>query len=273
MKINKILYFVFGLALLLSACEPIEKTYDLGDVASKSELKFSITPSSENPNAIVMKSETDGVIPRWTTPLGASTRAIDTVIIAFPGTYKFVYGALSEGGYIESDTVELVVTTIDEDYVNTPMWINLTGGLGQSKTWKLDVDASGKSKYFAGPMYFAGFNFEWQWDAGWADWIMPAGDYGTMTFDLIGNANITVDNKMLPELSGTGTFMLYPNENKLQTYGVDVIHDATQGANVIDWRTKMTINKLTADQLQLIAVKGDGWSLYNYISQDYFDSH
>ena len=93
-----------------------------------------------------------------------------------------------------------------------------------------------------------------------------------MTFDLIGNANFKSDNKMFPDLSGTGKFMLFPGTKQIITYGAQFIHDKAQG--VLNWNAKMTIQALDADHMQVQAVTGTGaWTIYNYISKAYYDSH
>ena len=95
-----------------------------------------------------------------------------------------------------------------------------------------------------------------------------------MTFDLIGNANFKADNKMFPDLSGTGKFMLYPGTSELITYGPQVLHDKAKGHEVLNWNAKMKIQTLDADHMQLQAVTGAGaWMIYNYISKAYYDSH
>lgn len=261
-----------GFIMGLTSCT---KKYELGALMDKSTLKYTITPSSANPNDIVLTSLTPNVTPVWVTPSGQSQRIQDTINLPFPGTYKFVYGVESDGGFVQADTSLVIINTLDQHAVSTPMWTNLTGGFGKSKTWVLDLDANGKSKFFGGPIYFAGTG--WEWDAGWSgnSWICPALDYGTMTFDLIGNANFKSNNKAIASLgSATGTFMLYASTNQLQTYGAEVIHDATQGPNVANWNAKMQIQSLTDSTMQLIAVENaSSWLIYNYVSQDYYNTH
>ena len=111
------------------------------------------------------------------------------------------------------------------------MWFNLTGGLGKSKKWVLDLDANCVSKCFAGPFYFGGIDpvtGPWEWgsafsDIGWSR--VSKGNYGTMIFDLKGNANFKSDNKMFPQYSGTGKFILFPATNQLITNGAQLLHD------------------------------------------------
>ena len=274
MKNNfKILVAILGSALLFSSCRPDK--YELGKLAGKTDLKFTITPSSANPNDIVLTSLTTNAFPKWVTPFGQSIRVKDTVNIPFPGTYKFVYGVESAGGFTEADTTTVVISGLDKNAVNQPMWIKLAGGYGKSKTWVLDLDAAGKSKFFDGPFYFGGTGWEWDpkfSDIGWAG--VSAGDYGTMTFDLIGDAHFKSDNKMFPEYSGTGKFMIYTATNELSTVGGQVLHDKAQGGQVANWYAKMQIKTLTDNTMQLIAKKdANNWLIYNYITKEYYDTH
>ena len=274
MKNNfKILVAILGAALLYSSCRPDK--FELGALANKTDLKFTIVPSSANPNDIVLTSLTPGLTPLWVTPYGQSIKLKDTTNVPFPGTYKFVYGVESAGGLVLADTTVVTITTIDEKTVSDPMWIKLTGGLGHSKTWVLDLDANAVSKYFAGPFYFGGTGWEWApafKDIGWAG--VSAGDYGTMTFDLIGNANFSSNNKMFPDLSGTGKFMLYPATNELATIDAQVLHDKAQGGNVANWNARMTVKTLTDSTMQLIAKKdANNWLIYNYTTLEYYNTH
>jgi hypothetical protein len=275
MKNNfNIVLAILGSALLYSSCKP--EIFELGALGNKADLKYTVAPSSANPNDIVLTSLTPpGLTPFWITPYGPSTKLKDTINVPFPGTYKFAYGVESAGGLV-TDTTVVTITTIDENTVSDPMWIKLTGGgLGKSRTWVLDLDANGVSKYFKGPFYFAGPG--WVWDPAFKDipWAnVSAGDYGTMTFDLVGNANFSANNKMFPDLSGTGKFMVYPATNELSTVDAQVLHDKAQGGQVANWFAKMTVKTLTDSTLQLIAKKdANNWYIYNYITKEYYDAH
>lgn len=272
---SKIFFSLLGLILLIAACTPDNP--QLKPLLNKSDLKFSVTPLSSNPNKIVLKSETPNATPYWQTPLGTSQALVDTVDFPFPGTDTIYYSVEGAGGMTTAEPYILKVTTIDPAAVSDTIWTDLTGGLGHSKTWVLDLDASGVSKYFMGPMYFGGTG--WEWDPSWSGntWIMPAADYGTMTFDLIGNANFKSDNKQLPVGSASGTFMVFPSKMILQTYGAQVIHDASQGPRISNWFEPLTILSISPNTLQLIVNNMDGnpgaWGIYNYISLDYYNSH
>jgi len=264
---------VCGLVTLFSGCRP--EKIELGPALNKTALQFTVTPSSSNPNDIVLKSLTPNATPYWVSPSGNSIKLTDTVNIPFPGTYTIQYAVQSRGGLVYADPVTVTINSIDENTVSDPMWVKLTGGLGNSKTWVLDLDAAGVSKYFAGPFYFGGTGWEWApafKDIPWAG--VSAGNYGTMTFDLIGDANFTADNKMFPDLSGTGKFMLYSATKELQTIGAQVLHDKAQGGQVANWNAKMLIKTLTDSTMQLIAKKDpNNWLIYNYITKEYYDTH
>lgn len=46
-------------------------------------------------------------------------------------------------------------------FISDTTWTLLTGGAGQGKTWSLDLDANGESRYFKDPMYFYGTENWW----------------------------------------------------------------------------------------------------------------
>ena len=272
-KLIHSIILVCGLVTLFSGCRP--ETIELGPALGKTALQFTVAPSANNPNDIVLKSLTPNATPYWVSPSGYSIKLTDTVNIPFPGTYTIEYAVQSPGGLVYADPVTVTINSIDEKTVSDPMWVQLTGGLGKSKTWVLDLDAAGVSKYFAGPFYFGG---SWgQWDPAFKDipWAgVSAGDYGTMTFDLIGNANFSSNNKMFPELSGTGKFMLYSATKELQTLGAQLLHDRAQGDKIANWNAKMKIKALDDDHLQVIAlIDASNWLLYNYVSKEYYDTH
>lgn len=264
---------VAGLIATVAGCRP--EKIELGPALSKNALQFSVAPSADNPNDIVLKSLTPNAAPYWVSPSGNSIKMTDTVNIPFPGTYTIQYAAQSRGGIVYADPVTVTINSIDEKTVSGPMWVQLTGGLGKSKTWLLDLDAAGVSKFFAGPFYFGGPGWEWApafKDIPWAG--VSAGDYGTMTFDLMGDANFRSDNKMFPDLSGTGKFMLYAATKELATIGAQVLHDKAQGGQVPNWNARMQIKTLGDDHMQLIAKKdANNWLIYNYITKEYYDTH
>lgn len=280
----KILYVFLGLALLFTACTPTD--YELGTPLDKSALKFSITPDSKEPNMIILKSLTPGFTPQWITPLGRSTRVQDTVKIAFAGTYKFVYGVESAAGLVQADTVTLNIPNSNFAYVNDPLWTNLTGGVGNQKTWRLDYGTYGLN---AGPLtYCAPLTTwtEWQaktatigWAPAWKDntWIISADDQASrMTFSLKGGAFMTT-HKVVEGVDESGTFMLNTSNHTLTTTNATILRSSSFIANATNWNNNLVILSLTANQL-MVGVRrtnseGDYLYVWNFVSDDYANSY
>jgi hypothetical protein len=294
--------FLAVFALLFNACQP--EDYELGDVILKENLKYSITQDAEDPNMIILKSENPGMTPFWITPMGRSIRVQDTVRIPFEGEYNFVYGAQSRGGIVQADTFKLVLTTTNLNYVNDPLWTLLSGGVGEEKTWLLDLDADGVSKYFIGPLFFYGTEDSWEsmalyesgksdtevkaalgiedswfWEPDWAgnSWLMDAADFGSMTFSLKGNATVSVDHKTLDRVE-QGTYFLDASAKTLRMTDAGPLHDLNRDGVVIDWGN-LKLMSLTENTMQLAALRdpvlsGEGATLlvYNFISKDYSDN-
>jgi len=98
------------------------------------------------------------------------------------------------------------------------------------------------------------------------------GDYGSMTFDLIGDANFSSDNKMLGQWDMPKVNLCSIRTNQLATWG-ELINDQARPQGV-NWHAKMPIKSLTADGLEIIALTSDNaWTIYNYVSQDYYNTH
>jgi hypothetical protein len=274
----KILYALFGLALLFTACTPTEN--ELGTILDKSELKFTIVPDSKDPNMILLKSLTPNVTPSWVTPFGRSTSMIDTVKIAFPGTYKFVYGALCAGGTVEADTVTLNITTTNLSYVSDPLWTSLCGGPGNSKTWILD---NGNYGFAAGPMSYADpsgtqefENFKINWDPGSIG--QTADDLSAqMTFDLVGGPHLTTVKPNETGVTLNGTYTLNVANHTLSTTDATIIRVAALIPNASNWTSNIKILELNANQLRLAIMRtnsdGAWWYVMNYVSKNYADNY
>jgi hypothetical protein len=296
----KILYPLLGLILLFSACTP--DTYELGALANKSTLKFTVTPSATNPNDIVLTSLTPNVTPMWITPVGRSTRVKDTVNVAFPGVYSFKYGVESAGGYVQADSVLVTINTLDKNAVSTAMWINLSGGYGNQKTWYLDLDANGVSKYWQGPHYYYGTNDSWlsvtdgvnvggdswNWCPSWSGntWLCAAANFGSMTFNLKNGPFAQVDhtstaNGLTMGGQQSGTYMLDVVNHTITLTNVSLIHQIEYNTNTtVSWTGKFKIFSLTANAMQIavlrdpvISGQGACYLVYNFVSKDYYNAH
>lgn len=303
--------FIFSLLCLagVSACMPEE--YELGTVDVAAEdlvpgLAYTVTQDSSDPNTIYLKNLMTGYTPLWEHPQGRSQKNEITLKIAFKGTYVIKFGVETAGGYVYGEPYTLELTTDNLSYVDDPMWNTLTGGNGQSKTWKLDVAADG-CKYYAGPLYFYGtddwygnvnggqeatdYNGDgavdsWNWAADWAgngSWLLGgtgAMDYGTMTFDLIDGAHVKVTRLNADgsvESEQNGTFLLDTENYSLSMSDAGILHDPGRDAIVTQWGNARVL-QLTDDFLQLGVIRdndpneGACLLVYNYISQNYWDN-
>ena len=297
---------LLGMAMALFACQPDE--FSLGSLLSKEDLEYSITQNADDPNMVILESQTPGFTPLWVTPTGRSTKLIDTLRFPFAGDYKFVYGVQSNGGFVQADTFNLSITTNNFNYVDDPLWTMLTGGVGQSKTWVLDLFtqdvAPNYSKYFVGPQYFwgtedtwksfhlladgisreevnaqLGIEDGWNWDADWAgngSWLFggePAQDYGTMTFDLIDGPHLIVDH-LVSGIQESGTYTFDADAKTMRTTDATIVHPPALEGQVSDW-TDITVLNLTENTLQLGVIRTEGdpaMLLFNFISKEYSDN-
>ena len=275
------------IALLLSiavftvlSCK--KKDYSLSGMPDKSEINMEVKQDltvDAGGNTVYLINHTDGVEPLWDYGTGKSIRRVDTVRYAFKGDYLIKRTAVTGGGLVQLDSVIIHVTQDNLNYVNDPLWILLSGGPGNEKTWQLDLDADGISKVFDGPVGFAGDELGWgaqctkpngncwTWFPKWSDntWICAKGDYGTMTFSLKGGPFITVVQKMI-STSGTasGTYYLDKDAKTLSFSGVIPVN--------IGWDqifTKGTLISLTEKSMQIAykhPTKAEA-EIYNYIAK------
>ncbi len=276
----KIYAAFLGLLMAFAACQPEE--FSLGEMISKGDLKYSITQDANDPNMVILESQTLGVTPLWITPAGRSTQIKDTVKIAFAGEYQFIYGVESAGGFVQADTFNLSITTNNFDYVNDPLWNYLTGGVGASKTWILD---NGKYGLAPGPLSYADPSVEQVWGNYTPNWE-PDGsttgatddDYAaTMTFDLIGGPHITSVKPNEGNVTEEGTFGMNTTGHTLSTTDATIIRLANIAPNADNWTSELKILDLKENQLRIAVMRtndeGPWWYIFNYVSKDYADNY
>jgi len=283
--------FSLALAVMLSivGCQMDEP--ELDSLISSSALKYEVTQNPDDPNMVILESLTPGAIPMWVTPMGRSTKVKDTVRLPFSGSYQFIYNISASGGFVAGDTTTLEITTMNLSYVDDPLWNTLTGGVGESKTWVLDLNEDGLSKYFLGPMYFYGTDNGWQgeclveggdcwnWNPDWPgnQWVADVGNYGEMTFSLDGGAFLTANHPMIPARGNeSGTFFLDVNNYTLNSTDATALHTPNNEACVEDWG-KARVFSLTDDYMQLgflrkTSCDGAAMLVFNYLSKEYSDN-
>lgn len=269
-----------------------EEEPELGSPISASELNFEIYQDANDPNKVILESHTPNVIPFWTTPSGRSTSVTDTVRLAFPGTYKFVYSVQSRGGIVSADTTVINITTSNLSYVDDPLYNLITGGgPGNSKTWLLDLDEEGVSKYFIGPMYFlgseVGYGEEclvedgdcWDYKPDWQgnQWVATLGDYGSMTFGLENNATLVANHNMIPARGQeSGVFEINTDTYTLSTSDATPLHTPNYEECVDNWGQARIIS-LTENTMQLgffrkASCESVALLVFNYISEEYAEN-
>ncbi len=282
-----IIALVFG--AVFYSCE--DELPELDALVDASEVNFRVVQDYDvdpGGNTVILISETPEAVPIWDYGTGRSNRVIDTIRFAFQGEYVIKYSALTGGGVVEKDPVTITVTEDNLNYVNDPLWTALSGGVGNSKVWYLDLDAEGVSKYFLGPLYFAGSDIGWEysclgdpdlcwyWEADWPgnSWIGDAGDYGSMTFSLDGGPFVTVDHLFTTDRGlENGTYFLDINTRTLTMTDAAILQNSWAAADITDWDNYKIIS-LTEDAMQLAATKAAAPEviIFNFISKDYSDN-
>ncbi len=296
-KTIKIFATIFLSLLVWVSCTPDE--FELGKVdVSPDELvegiAFSIEHDADNPNIVYLKSLMNSkYTPLWSHPQGRSQASAVTLKIPFEGTYSVRFGVQTRGGIVYGEPVTFTVDDFYAPFVEDELWALLSGGVGNEKTWYLDLDADAVSRYFLGPMYFYGTDNGWDgdcmvadgdcwnWDPDYAgnSWLMTAADFGSMTFDLKGGANVSVEHLTIPGRgTETGTYMIDADAKTMRLTDASPLHDTGRDGQVVDWGD-IRIISLTENYMQLAvlrdqALSGEGPALfvYNYISKDYRDN-
>lgn len=292
---------VLLLPILFSACKKDE--HSIGRVLDKSEIKFSVTQdlkADPGGNTVILKNMTPGTLSMWDYSTGTSTRMTDTVKFAFAGNYVVKFSAVTGGNVVKLDSVVVKVAQDNLNYVNDPLWIALTGGVGNEKQWVLDTEA----KYFSGPLSFYGVNNGWlkeggpwqnnafstgcygtdcwTWGPGTSDIypkIMLQGDYGVMTFSLKGSAAFKAVKPMEKGITQTGSYFLNVGGKQLTINNASILRGykpAANGINGISNWTNYKIISLDENTMQLGVIRdkdveGEGVAMivYNFISQKF----
>ncbi len=281
-------WFFLAVLSLVIACKKNE--YALDKMMEASQLSFEVVQDlvvDPGGNTVYLINTSPETVPMWDYGTGKSTRQRDTIRFAFKGDYVIKYSAVTDGGIVEKEPVTITVTEDNLNYVNDPKWTALSGGVGEEKTWLLDLDANGVSKFWKGPVYFSSNNYDpstdclsngscWIWEADWPNntWIGDKGDYGTMTFNLKGGPFVKVDHKMNAALGvQNGTFFLDANTNMLTMTGAQILQNANAKNDIGDW-TNLKIISLTENTMQLAAKHKSKaeYMIFNFISKEYNDN-
>ncbi len=296
-SVIKVLVSILAGVGMLVSCSPEE--FGLGSVDVKTGdlvegIAYKIEKDPQNPNIIHLTSLMDKkYTPLWDHPQGRSQNNSVSLRIPFPGTYTVKFGVQTRGGIVYGEPASFNVETFYAPFVEDEMWEMLSGGVDQEKTWHLDLDGDALSRQFTGPLFFYGTDNGWlgdclkeggdcwNWNPDYKgnSWLMSAADYGTMTFDLKGGANVRVNHTTIPRRGEEkGTYMLDTENKTMRMTDASPLHDSGRDGVVIDWGN-IRILSLTKDHMQLAvlrdaALSGEGACLlvYNYISKEFKDN-
>lgn len=304
-KIFNQLFVWMSAVLMLASCSPDDINLGLKDVKPEDleeGIAYTIEMDAEIPNLVHLKSKMGNTYtPLWNHPQGRSQSHEVTLRIPFAGTYEVEFGVMTRGGAVYGQKATFTLDQMNTDFIKDELWTLLSGGVGQSKTWVLDLfpkdEAPAFCKQFVGPMYFYGTadswltvtegqtvaGDSWNWKADWAgngSWLFGSEtqlDYGTMTFDLIDGAHLTVDHKILGKQQA-GTYLLDTENKTMRTVDAQILHDAGREGIVLDWGN-IKVMSLTENYMQLAVLRdpvlsGEGACLlvYNFISKGFSDN-
>lgn len=321
-------YMLAGAALAVSAWSCSDENYNMPEPNLTPEelvegVAFTVEHDAQNPNIIYLKS----LMPAqyqvaWVTPQGRRTGTEVTLQIPFDGQYDVQIGVDTRGGYVWSKPYTFKVADFCAEFVDNFLWTRLSGGVGNSKTWMLDLkvldDGSKKTTFWGGPHWYFNPNYTWEYlhganenesvyfnymdytednkwekgkaintddvpgcdgaDANWywaADyagnsWMCNAENYGTITFDLINGANVTIKDADGNVVS-TGKYLIDTDNHLLTFSGCYPLNSSNNGVQTMSTR----ILYLSDTGMQLIAdglTSGSATSL-NYVTVDYFENY
>ncbi|WP_230680152.1 hypothetical protein [Pontibacter sp. 172403-2] len=288
MKSFRILFLLLLAPMFLfTSCQ--DNDHDLGRMLDRSEIHYKVVQDLEadpGGNTVILINQTPETVSMWDYGTGKSNRMVDTVHFAFAGDYVIKFSALTAGGIVEMEPTTIHVTEDNLSYVNDPLWTNLTGGVGNEKTWVLDYGGHG---IFDGPIYYYEPLTTWEdfqvgtaklgWAPAYADntWLIPAADTAsTMTFSLKGGP-ILKTHKVSEGVNETGTFSFNAKEHTLSTTDATILRSPSFIANATNWNNNLVVLSLTENALQVgvrrTNSEGDYLYVWNFIPKEYADNY
>lgn len=318
MKLKNIFFSVLTAGALFAACSPEEYSMSAIDVttAQMNEGQGFNISIDQNTNYVTFTSLLSnnktiyweyGPKPAEGADFSVSGNFVGKtyqVGIAFPGEYYVRMIAENNGGLSKSEPAYFTIEKMNTDLISDATWTILTGGVGNSKTWILDMDPlDGTPLKFSGLKWFFtpgqswdsfhsadGSNYidadvwdpanaidptyasEWYWTAEFPgnSWITTIADYGEMTFDLINGANVDVNG-------AKGSFNMDTKAHTISFTGVLPLSCNLDG-DIADYCPTGTykIIYLSENALQILFDSGTAdktpFSL-NYISKEYKENY
>lgn len=148
MKLYHKLYSVLAALTIffgMVACTPDE--YKLGDSGlTAADLNegtgFTITHDEANPNIVTLTS----LVPNsyqvlWDSPQGRVQGRQLTLKMPFAGSYTCRMGVETPNGVVYGEAATFDISDFCAEFVQDPLWVYMTGGVGSKKKWYLDLDS------------------------------------------------------------------------------------------------------------------------------------
>lgn len=239
------------------------------------EKNFSYTVDEDN--NVTFTTTLTGTV--WITFNGIDYTASEqtvTFFVAKSGTYSCTCSCISteDGTTYTSEAFDLVIGSDKTDFLNSGLWLYLSGGVDKTKTWRIDIDSDGECAYFDGPLYYSGTDDYpyWAWDVleselpytladgtemtTFFNWS-PSGtssvnaqDYGTITFD--GTYGTVETTKF--GTTETGTFTMDTTTWQLTINGVVIPIDTArldEGQFTDDNLSNVRIMTISGNSMQI----------------------
>lgn len=244
MKLNKVIAYTLGVSLFAFASCTSE-TYELSvpefSPADLTEgVAYTVTVD-QSTNTVTMQSlMPENYLLSWIHPNGQSRDANVSIQLPFSGDYELKFGVQTKGGLVYGEPYSFTIENTNGDLLTDKVWVDLTGGADNSKTWTWDVnnlsgftcltfgDGFGWNYYING-VDPGDENGEWKWEAGYQDWLyytsdgtpFQVSDMGDITFDLINGSHITNERNGM-----TGAFNYNPVTHQMSIpAGFNIIGD------------------------------------------------
>lgn len=266
---KQILYLIAGLAILFTACDPIEDRNSAGPVLSEDELLSNVSISVDG-NNVTLENTAPEVISFWKTNFGQqSNQNKVTFYIPLQNTYTATLTAYCAGGPVTIEK-QFEIAQNDPEYFADQFWLLLTNG-PDGKSWVWATDFPGGKVWGIGP-YLASTSGDW-WSPAVAD--LP-GQGASLTDEVVFDLNLGLNFKVInsegttedPTVpgNGSGTFnmslgaanqIMNADGNAIWSYGKIVFTNHTiplgfePNTSGKPLHYKYDILKLTNDELWL----------------------
>ncbi len=297
MNIKNIIYPVLagGLMFSLAACQPDDYSMDSMNNTSESlKNSYTVTADGNNIHCSTSLSKCIGI---WETSDGRYIGQSCDLFFPFAGKYFVLFGVMENGGItFASDTTWIDITTNSLESLNSDLWTNLTGGVGESKKW-VPMDKSYAPYRGSSPvMYmnpddvlnngkgitdiqFGTGNWTENWDPGFQSWLIPADSPymdSYMTFSLSEQDGATVEI-FHGETSVTenGKFSLNLDDKQHPTITfkeVSCLHNEGFNDVCANYSNNIVILELSPYVFQVATMRtnseGAWWIVWNFVCED-----